>query len=58
MREMIDQGEALNPIDVYAVAEALHNSFPEKKLEDLAAVVAEVAVHRSGRCLVWDRWRS
>lgn len=55
--EIIDQGETTSPIDIYAVAEALHGSFPEKKLEDLAAVVAEVAVHRSGRCVVWERWR-
>lgn len=58
VRSIIGSGESWTPVDVYAVAEALQPSFPEKKLNELVEIVAEVAVRKSGRPLVWERWRS
>jgi hypothetical protein len=54
-RGMIDTGEPWTPIDVYAVAEVLHASFPDRDLSELAKIVSEVAVRKPGRSLLWER---
>ena len=58
VRSIIDTGEAWTPIDVYAVATALHASFPEKDLKELEQIVSEVAVRKGGRTLLWERRQS
>jgi hypothetical protein len=55
VRSIIDTEEACAPIDVYAVAQALHACFPEKDMKELAQIVSEIAVRKSGRSLLWER---
>ena len=55
VRSMIDSAEASSPVDVYAVAEALQESFPEKDVRELVKIVSDVAVRQPGRSLVWER---
>ncbi len=54
---IIDTGETWTPVDVYAVAEELHATFPDKDLVELADIVSEIAVRKPGRSLLWERWR-
>ena len=54
VRSIIDTGDASAPIDVYAVAEALHAFFPEREVSELAEIVSEVAVRRTGRSMLWE----
>lgn len=54
VRSMIDTREESSPIDIYAVAEALHESFPDKDIHELAKIVSDVAVRQPGRSLLWE----
>ena len=54
--EIIGNGEGLpEAIDVYAVAESLHEVFPDHPIEEIALEIAEIAIAQPHRAMLFDK---